>query len=120
MTSRFIAERARNSLEQLADLGPKVVGSYENEILAVHLLSLQINYTMLQAKPVHKITYDLQHASGSYYLAYKPSGMASVYNNVQNIVVKIGPHINATSSLLVNCHFDSVPASQGEFSIFFY
>uniref|UniRef100_A0A1B6BYM8 FXNA-like protease n=1 Tax=Clastoptera arizonana TaxID=38151 RepID=A0A1B6BYM8_9HEMI len=111
--NRFIAERARNSLEQLVDLGPKVVGSYENEMLAVHLLSVQINYTMLQAKPVHKITYDLQHASGSYYLGYKPIGMASVYNNVQNIIVKIGPHVNATSSLLVNCHFDSVPSSPG-------
>lgn len=110
---RFIAERARNTLEQLADLGPKVTGSYENEVSSIDLLSIQINYTMRQANHIHKITYDLQKTSGSYYLDFKPVGLASYYSNVQNIVVKIGPHSNATSSLLINCHFDSVPASPG-------
>lgn len=69
---------------------------------------------MRQANPIHKIMYDLQKTSGSYYLEFKPMGLASYYSNVQNVVVKIGPHSNATSSLLINCHFDSVPASPGK------
>uniref|UniRef100_A0A1B6JDY7 FXNA-like protease n=1 Tax=Homalodisca liturata TaxID=320908 RepID=A0A1B6JDY7_9HEMI len=110
---RFIAERARSILEELADLGPKVAGSYVNEVLAVHYLTVQINYTINEANPIHKISYDLQRPTGAFSIPHKLNEVTYHYNGVQNIVVKIGPNTPVNGSLLVNCHFDSVPTSPG-------
>lgn len=110
---RFIAERARSVLEEFSDLGPKVAGSYVNEVMAVHFLTLRINHTISQANPVHKISYDLQKPTGSFSIPHKGSEIMYHYSGVQNIVVKIGPHSPVNGSLLINCHFDSVPISPG-------
>lgn len=116
--SRFIAERARIILEGLSDFGPKVTGSYVNEVLAIHFLTVQINHTMHQANPVHKISYDLQKPSGAFVIPYKTFEQTYVYSGIQNIVVKIGPHNPVNGSLLVNCHFDTVPISPGTLFIY--
>ncbi|XP_054278199.1 endoplasmic reticulum metallopeptidase 1-like isoform X2 [Macrosteles quadrilineatus] len=110
---RFIAERARSILEELSDLGPKVAGSFVNEVHAVHFLQLQINNTILQANPIHKISQDIQKPTGSFSIPHKSYKMVYHYNGIQNIIVKIGPHSAVNGSLLVNCHFDSVPLSPG-------
>lgn len=41
--------------------------------------------------------------------------MTSVYRNVQNVVVKLAGASdgNGNHSLLLNCHYDSVPGSPG-------
>lgn len=110
---RFIAERALNHLRQLASYGSKPVGSYENEVLAVEFLTREISFIMQRANPEQKISFDIQKCTGSYFLAYKPHGCTNYYSQVQNLVVKLSSSTNSSSSLLINCHFDSVPTSPG-------
>lgn len=110
-SDQFIAERALNRLHQLASFGSKPVGSYENEVLAVEYITREIRYIMQQANSAQKISFDIQKCTGSYTLKFKPHGLINYYSQVQNIVVKLGS--NSSSSLLINCHFDSVPTSPG-------
>ncbi|KZC07743.1 Endoplasmic reticulum metallopeptidase 1 [Dufourea novaeangliae] len=39
--------------------------------------------------------------------------MTNVYRNVQNVIVKIGPHRPTHTSVLLNCHFDTFADSPG-------
>lgn len=111
--AQFIAERALSHLRHLTSYGSKPVGSYENEVLAVAFLSREISFIMQRANPAQKISFDIQKCSGSYFLEFKPYGVTNYYSQVQNIVVKLISNTNSSSSLLINCHFDSVPTSPG-------
>ncbi|XP_058797320.1 endoplasmic reticulum metallopeptidase 1-like [Phymastichus coffea] len=109
---RFVAERARNHVYNLTSLGPRVAGSYENEILAVQFLTNTINSIRKNANRHHKILVDTTRHSGSFSLTFL-DGMTHIYKNVQNVIVKIGPHQLSKYSLLLNCHFDSFVESPG-------
>ncbi|KAK7861774.1 hypothetical protein R5R35_010791 [Gryllus longicercus] len=109
---QFIAERAMDYLIELTKLGPRSAGSYENEVLAVNLFKKKIAAITYSAKKIHKISLDIQKPSGAFPLHFL-DGMTNVYRNVHNIVVKIGPHDDPGHSVLMNCHFDSVPDSPG-------
>lgn len=93
-----------------------MVGSYENEVLAVDFLKREINFILQQSNRAQKIELDHQKVSGAYFLDFSPHGLVNVYDNVQNIVVRVASAFNSNHSLLVNCHFDSVPTSPGEFA----
>ncbi|KAL1449234.1 hypothetical protein WDU94_000450, partial [Cyamophila willieti] len=110
---RFIAERVYNHLVNLTSLGPRPVGSFENEVLAVNFLRKEINNVIQQSDPkVHQIRLDTQTVSGAFPLTFL-DGMTNIYRNVQNVLVRIGPLEESAHSLLVNCHFDTVPDSPG-------
>lgn len=109
---RFNGERAELQLKRLTDLGTRVVGSYENEILAVDFLKREISFIAQIANKVHKIDVDIQKPTGSYYLYLRPYGFRNYYANIQNIVVKLSSG-NSTESVLLNCHYDTVPESPG-------
>lgn len=111
---RFVAERAKNNLVNLTSMGSRHVGSHENEILAVKILLDEIKTVTELAHSSHKLEWDLQRVSGSFSLQFL-DGMTNVYRNVQNIVVRIGPVQTSRHSLLINCHFDSVMDSPGNF-----
>uniref|UniRef100_A0A1B0BKH5 Peptidase M28 domain-containing protein n=1 Tax=Glossina palpalis gambiensis TaxID=67801 RepID=A0A1B0BKH5_9MUSC len=107
---RFIAERAEVHLHKITEIGPRVVGSVENEVMTIAYLKEQFRKLKDEAKSFYKIEYDLQVASGSY-IHWK---MINSYQGVQNFIIKIGPkNTNSTSYLLVNSHFDSVPRGPG-------
>ncbi|XP_066142542.1 endoplasmic reticulum metallopeptidase 1-like isoform X2 [Euwallacea fornicatus] len=108
----FIAERAYDILKHLTIIGPRVAGSYENEVLAVKVITSEIEGILQQAHPSHVVEVDIQKASGAFNLAFL-DGMTNVYRDVQNIVVKVGSRINSSHSLLINCHFDTVMDSPG-------
>lgn len=108
----FIAERAYNILKNLTTIGPRTAGSYENEVLAVQLITTEINDILKGSNPIHVVEVDVQKASGAFNLAFL-DGMTNVYQDVQNVVVKVGSRINSAHSLLINCHFDSVLDSPG-------
>lgn len=114
---RFIAERAYNILKNLTSLGPRIAGSYTNDVLAVNLLKQEIDFIIKEAKDVHVIEVDVQKVNGSFNLEFL-DGLTNVYRDLINVVVKIGSKINSPHSLLVNCHFDTVVESPGE-SFFF-
>lgn len=92
-------------------MGPRVAGSYENEVLAADFLQREINIIAQKAHKNHKIELDVQVVSGSHYIWMKPNGKFVPYSNLQNIVVKLQGKTN--SSVLINAHFDSVPTSPG-------
>jgi hypothetical protein len=117
---RFIAERALNHLRQLTSYGSKPVSSYENEVLAVQFLIREISFIMHRANPEQSIEFDIQKCTGSYFLAYTPHGCTNYYSQVQNLVVKLSSSTNSSASLLINCHFDSVPTSPGRLLPYFF
>ncbi|CAD1468779.1 unnamed protein product, partial [Heterotrigona itama] len=109
---KFIAERAHNHLLNITSIGPRIVGSYENEVLAIKYLRNIINNIVKDANENHKIMVNVTKHSGAFPLKFL-DGMTNVYRNVQNVIVKIGPHRHTQSSLLINCHFDTFPESPG-------
>ncbi|KAK5644973.1 hypothetical protein RI129_006273 [Pyrocoelia pectoralis] len=111
--TEFITERAQHHLKALTSLGPRIVGSPENEILAVEYLTGAVDKIRQLSHGSHKIEMDLQLVSGSYFMDYKPDGAISAYANVQNIIVKLHAANSTNNSLLVNAHFDSVSTSPG-------
>lgn len=109
----FITDRAVQDLKYLTDLGPKITGSYENEQIVVDFLSVHIQTIIAEAHSSQFIEYDIQEATGSYYLD-DATGFVNIYDKVQNIVVKVhGQNNESSHSILLNSHFDSVPISPG-------
>lgn len=109
---RFIAERAMNHLINLTNIGPRIVSSHENEVLATNFFLDVINSIKSNAKNKHIIKVDVQKSSGAFQLNFL-DGLTNVYKNVKSIIVKIGSHINSQHSLLINCHYDTVADSPG-------
>ncbi|XP_012263393.2 endoplasmic reticulum metallopeptidase 1-like [Athalia rosae] len=109
---KFVAERAKNNLVKLTKMGPRVAGSYENEVAAVNFLKTEIQNIMRDAHNNHEIQLDITRHSGAFTLTFL-DGMTNVYQNVQNVIVKVGSKIKSEHSLLVNCHFDTFPESPG-------
>jgi len=110
---RFIAERAMNRLTRLTSIGPRITGSYENEVLAIKFFQEAISSIVEQANPVHEVQMDIQKTSGAFPLHFL-DGMTNVYRDVQNVIVRVSAlHAPSAHSLLVNCHFDTVPGSPG-------
>lgn len=101
-----------NYLHNLTKLGPRIAGSHTNEVDAVNLLVTEIKQIMARAKDTHMIELDVQKASGAYSLEFL-DGLTVMYNDMQNVVVKVGSRLNSPYSLLINCHFDSVTDSPG-------
>ncbi|CAH1155482.1 unnamed protein product [Phaedon cochleariae] len=109
----FIAERAIRDLQFLTNLGPRVVGEYENEILTVDFLRREIDSIIHRKHINQKLEVDFQLVSGAYYVDILQVNQINAYSNVQNVIVKIHGSNNSTKSILVNSHFDSVPTSPG-------
>ncbi|XP_023345863.1 endoplasmic reticulum metallopeptidase 1 isoform X2 [Eurytemora carolleeae] len=109
---RFIEERARKTLRALTSVGARPAGSYENEVLAVDLIVRELNSIKLRAQPIHKLSIDIQKPRGSFNLKFV-DGLTHSYRNIQNVIAKVESGLGSKHSLLVNCHFDSVPQSPG-------
>lgn len=99
-------------MKGLTDFGPRVAGSYENEVLAVNYLEGIIQNIIAEKNEVQIIEYDIGTVTGSYYLGYKPYGSINAYANLQNIVIKVHGS-NSLNSVLINSHFDTVIGSPG-------
>lgn len=110
---RFIAEKAITFLSELTALGPRVAGSYENDVLAVEFMDKKMReIDRRYNNGVHKVEVERQVASGAYQLAFL-DGMTMQYNDIHNVIVRIEANTPTNQSLLMNCHFDSVPDSPG-------
>lgn len=109
----FVADRAMSTLVKLANLGPRPVGSYENEILAFNLFKNEIMNIINEVGNVNDIEMYNQKVSGSFLLDMKSLKSLLSYEDLQNVVVKIDPKQGINDSILLNCHFDTVPAGPG-------
>lgn len=106
----FVGIEAWKDLKALNDMGPKVTGTKENEVLAVNYIKKRIDTIIKRSDPAQQIQFDHQVVSGSFHLHFNP-GMAAVYHSIQNLIVRIeGESPNA---VLINGHFDSVFGSPG-------
>lgn len=114
----FIGERAYKHLERLTSIGPRVAGSYENEVRTVDLLMREIGFIKQFANPAHKITMDIQKPSGVLIPIGPGLEHNSIYHSLANVVVKIeGKNMTdvKAEALMINAHFDSVHGSPGIF-----
>lgn len=109
----FITERVMQDLKELTEIGPRIAGSYENEVLAVNFFKEKINEIQQQAHPTKKIEIDVQTVSSSFFLNSLIYEGINAYAKAQNVVVKLYSSNNTENSLLVNAHFDSTPSSPG-------
>lgn len=93
-------------------MGPRVTGTYNNEVLGVDYLKREIEFIQQLANKKQVVEMDHQIVSGGYFATFKPHGLTNIYQNVQNIVVKLHGK-SSDSAVLLNCHFDSVAGSPG-------
>lgn len=93
-------------------IGPRTVGSPENEVFAVNYLLEQIRAIERESTDAHKVSVDVQRPTGSFSIDFL-GGFTSYYANVTNVVVKLEPQNGAEHAVLSNCHFDSVPNTPG-------
>ncbi|XP_034109174.1 endoplasmic reticulum metallopeptidase 1-like [Drosophila albomicans] len=110
-TGEFIGERAYNTLNNLVNIGPKVLGTDANEVDAVLFLLNEIaDITKNLLTDRYTIEIDVQKTSG----AHIYSNMLEVYQEAQNVVVKLSPKNSTSDSyLLLNSHYDTVLTSPG-------
>ncbi|XP_006816631.2 endoplasmic reticulum metallopeptidase 1-like [Saccoglossus kowalevskii] len=116
----FYEHRARKHLDILTSFGPRTTGSVENEEMAFRYILKELN--KIKPHPQKKYEKDVQRPEGSFSL-HLIKDFSNYYRNVTNIIARVGPGETAMSpgkknkktrpSLLVNCHFDSVPDSPG-------
>ncbi|MGH0151082.1 UNVERIFIED_CONTAM: hypothetical protein FKN15_052637 [Acipenser sinensis] len=111
-TGEFNAVRARKHLEHITAVGPRTVGSPENEILTVNYLLEEIEKIKAGSNKAHTISVDVQKPTGSFTIDFL-GGFTSYYDRVSNVVVKLEPKRGAKHAMLANCHFDSVANSPG-------
>lgn len=117
----FREQNARRHLETLTGFGPRVSGSIANSKAENYILNyIQhiLNKTEGRNQKI-KMEIDVQTASGSLTLDFINVGVGeftSVYQDLKNVVVMLSPPEQSDSSVLVNCHYDSVIDSPGKYS----
>ncbi|CAH2041909.1 unnamed protein product, partial [Iphiclides podalirius] len=110
----FDAFRAHRHLANLTAIGPRVAGSYENEVVAVKWVVETLRQLAAEASPHNRLEIDVHTSSGAFPLTFM-DGMNNVYRDVQSVVARasgVGGR-RARTALLLNCHFDTVPDSPG-------
>lgn len=114
--NRFSEGRARPWLDELTSFGPRPSGSPAAEVLAVNFILAQLEELRQTALVVGEtLELSIQRPSGCFSLDFL-SDFSLCYRNITNIAVRLkGSAVTHTSkSLLINCHFDSVPDSPGK------
>nr|XP_009667581.1 PREDICTED: endoplasmic reticulum metallopeptidase 1 [Struthio camelus australis] len=104
----WISKGRGGYLDDITAIGPRTVGSPENEIHTVNYLLEQIKAIKVESTDAHKIFIDIQRPTGSFSIDFL-GGFTSYYANITNVVVKLEPRSGAEHAVLSNCHFDSVP-----------
>ena len=108
----FSGSRAQEHLFDLTKIGPRVSGSYENDIEAVNLLIKKLNTIKNEANKDFNIEIDVQTVSGSFAFVQKIVAFTSAYENITNVLVKISSNPTDTY-LLANAHYDTVMGAEG-------
>ncbi|XP_058123615.1 endoplasmic reticulum metallopeptidase 1-like [Anopheles ziemanni] len=112
---RFIAEVAKQHLFEMSNVGPRVAGSYANEVLTVGFLRRVIEEVAANAHPAQHVDIEVQRATGDMFLDYTNYPQTSVYRGIQNVIARIVPATgpDPDNYLMLGSHFDSVPQSPG-------
>ncbi|CAG4989248.1 unnamed protein product [Colias eurytheme] len=84
---RFIAQNAYEHLVNLTSIGPRVAGSYENEVAAVKVLLEAARGVQAAASPHNHVEVDVFSASGAFALTFI-DGMTNMYRDVQSVALR--------------------------------
>ncbi|EDV36214.1 uncharacterized protein Dana_GF12847 [Drosophila ananassae] len=108
---QFVGERAQKQLYVYDRIGPKVTGSYANEITTVEFLVNEVEKVRAEMQTdLYELEVDVQSPTGSYVFV----DMVNMYQGIHNVVVKLSPKGSPSQAyLLLNSHFDSKPTSPG-------
>ncbi|XP_077287981.1 endoplasmic reticulum metallopeptidase 1-like [Arctopsyche grandis] len=110
-TNLFSSERSRNTLRKLTKLGPRLAGSIQNEVHAPALIEHEVQEAQSNAHSSQSILLQRQKGSGAYFLGFK-LGFTNIYDNIQNVLALLEGS-DGNHSILINCHYDTVAASEG-------
>nr|XP_017002688.2 endoplasmic reticulum metallopeptidase 1 [Drosophila takahashii] len=107
----FVAERAQRLLFTYDRIGPKVTGSYANEVTTVQFLVNEAEKIRAEMRSdLYDIEIDVQSPTGGYVFI----DMVNMYQGIHNVIVKLSSKSSQSENyLLLNSHFDSKPTSPG-------
>ncbi|XP_017039283.1 endoplasmic reticulum metallopeptidase 1-like [Drosophila ficusphila] len=107
----FVAEQAQKYLHTYDRIGPKVTGSYANEVTTVEFLVNETEKIRAEMRSdLYEFEIDVQSPTGGYVF----NDMVNMYQGIHNVIVKLSSKSSASESyLLLNSHFDSKPGSPG-------
>ncbi|XP_053614754.1 endoplasmic reticulum metallopeptidase 1-like isoform X2 [Plodia interpunctella] len=109
----FSGIAAHRYLANLTAIGPRVAGSYENEVWTVRTLVEALRDIAGAASPHNVLELDRHEGAGAFSLTFF-DGMNNVYRGVQSVLARVrGVGGDTQPALLLNCHFDTVPDSPG-------
>ena len=118
--AEFNIQNAKNVLNEILGISPRIVGTFQNEIqtpsLLIRLLST-IKSNIDKEKSIN-FEYEVQHASGMFHHDSFLNGFTNVYTNVTNVIARLDWHTPSepqpsNSTILINAHFDSYVTSPG-------
>ncbi len=112
----FTAEKAREYLHGITNIGHRTVGSYRNDILTVNYLMKEIYAIISHAHVYYNFDVDIQTASGAYSLHFLHKEFTVAYNNITNVIVHMYPKDPKNASeinVMLNAHFDTQPRTEG-------
>lgn len=103
-------------MAEISSFGPRPSGSQACEKFSREYILAELEE--LRRQTTRNLQIDTQLASGCFDIDFISRDYTQCYRRVTNIVAKLGPKNNKTdknptNSLLLNCHFDSVPGSPG-------
>uniref|UniRef100_A0A1W7RAI7 FXNA-like protease n=1 Tax=Hadrurus spadix TaxID=141984 RepID=A0A1W7RAI7_9SCOR len=113
---KFNEKRVRTFLNSVVGYGDRVTGSDNEQKVSLYILK-QLIHIKSRSTPYNVVEVQLQRASGSFSMPLG-DGMTVNYRTVTNLLARIGPlH---SPSLLISCHYDTVPNSPGAVSSAFH
>ncbi|XP_067135878.1 endoplasmic reticulum metallopeptidase 1-like isoform X2 [Centruroides vittatus] len=112
----FNETRARILLRTITNFGSRTTGSSRERSASIYILK-QLWNIRKHSKTSNPLCIQFQPASGHFYTDFV-DGMTVYYRAVTNLVAKIGPP--NSPSLLLACHYDTLPSSTGATSSAFH
>lgn len=113
-----MSERAYDHIAYLSEeIGYRVAGTENNEILAVKYIVDQIKQIRGNKSDDIELVYEVNVNDGHYLRTSKMYEVINLYRGVQNIAVKLySKNVSESAEknyILLNSHFDTVPMSPG-------
>ncbi|XP_033736585.1 endoplasmic reticulum metallopeptidase 1-like [Pecten maximus] len=108
MDGVFYEDLARRHLETVTSFGQRPTGSDANELYTKNYIFKELLTFKEHLHESKEMLIDVQNTSGSFHLYFIHTDFYSVYKNLKNVVVKLGPASGATHSVLMNCHYDTM------------